>query len=80
MKLGLLYETGVISEPQIFYCPSNSCDWLRYESYTDPAPWGTLPQNYNTRNGENNWVRTGYSYYPQSISKDNDQLPLVADM
>ena len=79
MKLGLLYETGIISVPQIFYCPSNSWDWLMYESYTDPAPWGTLPQNYNTRNGENNWVRTGYSYYPQSISKDNDRLPLVAD-
>jgi prepilin-type N-terminal cleavage/methylation domain-containing protein/prepilin-type processing-associated H-X9-DG protein len=79
MKMGLLYETGVISVPQIFYCPSNCWDWLRYESYTSPAPWGTLPQEYNTRENRNNWVRAGYSYYPQSASKDKNRLPLVAE-
>ncbi|MHC4737167.1 MAG: prepilin-type N-terminal cleavage/methylation domain-containing protein [Planctomycetota bacterium] len=80
MKMGLLYETGHISLPQIFYCPSNSWDWLQYESYTQPPPWGTLPQDYNTINGSNNWVRTGYSFYPQSTKKDSDRLPLVAEM
>ncbi len=79
MKLGLLYETGLIEAAQVFYCPSNRLDWLKYESYTQPAPWGTLPQDYNTRNGSNNWVRVGSCYYPQSTRKDANRLPLVAE-
>ena len=78
MKLGWLYETGLIAEPQVFYCPANMIDWLKYKSYSQPAPWGTLPQDYNTVEGINNWVRTGYSYYPQSRKKDAEGLPLVA--
>jgi len=78
MKLGLLYETGIISQPQIFYCPSSMIDWLKYKSYSQPAPWGSLPQVYNTENGHNNWVRVGYTYYPQSRKKDASGLPLVA--
>ncbi|MCD6395071.1 MAG: type II secretion system protein [Planctomycetes bacterium] len=79
MKLGWLYESGLIDVPQIFYCPSNRLDWLKYESYTQPGEWGTLPQDYNTINGSNNWVRSGYSYYPQSTEKDASRLPLVAE-
>jgi len=79
MKLGWLYETGLISLPQIFYCPSSRIDWLKYKSYSQPAPWGSLPQDYNTANGNNNWVRVGYSYYPQSRKKDESGLPLVAE-
>jgi len=78
MKLGLLYETGLIDVAKIFYCPSNRLDWLKYKSYTQPGEWGTLPQNYNTQNGSNNWVRTGCTYYPQSTKKDASQLPKVA--
>jgi len=78
MKLGLLYETGIISMPQVFYCPSCSVDWLKFKSYSQPAPWGSLPQDYNTENGINNWVRVGYTYYPQSRKKDASGLPTVA--
>jgi prepilin-type N-terminal cleavage/methylation domain-containing protein/prepilin-type processing-associated H-X9-DG protein len=79
MKLGLLYETGLMDAPKAFYCPSTTLDWVKYESYIQPAPWGTLPQEYNTLNGSNNWVRVGSCYYPQSTKKDANRLPLVAD-
>ena len=78
MKLGWLYETKIIEGPQILYCPANMIDWLKYKSYSQPAPWGSLPQDYNTANGSNNWVRAGYSYYPQSRRKDAEGLPRVA--
>jgi prepilin-type N-terminal cleavage/methylation domain-containing protein/prepilin-type processing-associated H-X9-DG protein len=78
MKLGLLYETGLIDAPKVFYCPSSRLGWVRYESYILPGPWGRLPQTYNTTEGINNWVRVGYCYYPQSVEKDGDHLPLVA--
>ncbi|UCG56610.1 MAG: hypothetical protein JSU70_17315, partial [Phycisphaerales bacterium] len=78
MKLGWLYEAGFITMPKIFYCPSTKIEWLSYKSYSQPQPWGSLPQDYNTRSGSNNWVRVGYSYYPQSTKRDKDRLPLVA--
>ncbi len=81
MKLGWLYETGLIDVPQIFYCPSTRVEGYKYKSYTQPGEWGTLPQDYNTQATppRNNWVRTGYSYYPQSTKKDASRLPLVAE-
>ena len=78
MKLGLLYESGLIDTPQALYCPSGRLKWVRYESYIVPGPWGTLPQQYNIVEGINNWVRVGYCYYPQSVDKDAARLPLVA--
>ena len=78
MKLGLLYETEIIKEPKIFYCISSQIDWLKFKNYNDPSPWGTLPQNFNTVNNLNQWVRTGYSYYPQSRKLDENGLPQVA--
>lgn len=78
MKLGWLFESKLIDTAQIFYCPSNSLDWLKYKSYAQPAPWGSLPQAFNTAGDRNSWVRIGYSYYPQSRRKDADHLPLVA--
>ena len=47
-------------------------DWLKFKNYNDPPPWGTLPQKYNTQMGMNNWVRTGYSYYPQGKKRDQN--------
>jgi prepilin-type N-terminal cleavage/methylation domain-containing protein len=64
MKLAVLYESDYISDPRIFYCPSNIDPWLKYESYNHPGPWGTLPQVYNDENGSNQWVRMGYTYFP----------------
>ncbi len=84
MKLGWLYETGLIDVPQIFYCPSTRVEGYKYKSYTKPGVWGTLPQDYNTQvtPPRNNWVRTGYSYYPQSTEKieiGGIRFPLVAE-
>ena len=64
MKLAVLYETDYITDPKIFYCPSNIDPWLKFESYNNPSPWGTLPQVYNEENGSNQWVRMGYTYFP----------------
>ena len=82
-KLGLLYEMDIINNPKVFYCPSTPNDNLirRYESYTYPTPWGTLPQEFNTINGSNQWVRVSYLYYPQSarekwpLTPSNLELP-----
>ncbi|MGB8225250.1 MAG: type II secretion system protein [Sedimentisphaerales bacterium] len=65
LRWSCLFEKKYIADPKIFYCsggqtPKNS----RYDSYIDPPPWGTLPQNYNTSANGNQWVRIGYSYYP----------------
>ncbi|MBN1787774.1 MAG: DUF1559 domain-containing protein [Sedimentisphaerales bacterium] len=71
-RLACLYEAGIISDPRIFYCPSETHPQYLYESYTDPLPpntsteWGTLPQKINSVTGAygNQWVRVGYTYYP----------------
>lgn len=66
MKLAVLYEGGYIANPKVFYCPSNKNLLYRFESYSDPKPWGTLPQNYNANDGtgHNQWIRMGYTYLP----------------
>lgn len=72
MRLACLYETGGIGEPKVFYCPSNKIDLYRYESYSDPEPWGSLPQRFNAEDGSghNQWIRMGYTYYPTDPSTD----------
>jgi prepilin-type N-terminal cleavage/methylation domain-containing protein/prepilin-type processing-associated H-X9-DG protein len=64
LRLAYLYELDYIDVPEIFYCPANRLDPYRYASYTNPAPWGSLPQDFNTASGSNDWVRMGYTYYP----------------
>ena len=59
-----LYEADFMEMPEIFYCPGNRLDSHKFESYSNPAPWGTLPQIYNTETNSNQWVRIGYTYYP----------------
>src|SRR4030042_3775066 len=68
MRMGCLYEGKYISMPQVFYCPSNRIDLYKYESYINPPPWGTLPQQFNATDTteHNQWVRMGYTYYPTS--------------
>jgi prepilin-type N-terminal cleavage/methylation domain-containing protein len=76
MKVACLYEMGYVPEPKLFYCPSNKEDLLRFESYNDPPPWGSLPQNYNTMDSQgvshNQWVRMGYTYYPTDPRSKKD--------
>ena len=70
LKLGCLYAQGIITDPRIFYCPSNKEEQYMYNSYVHPAPpntsfqWGTLDQEFNVRMKMNAWVRTGYTYFP----------------
>ena len=66
MKLALLYEGKYIADPKVFYCPSNKEDLYKFESYNNPRPWGTLPQQFNLVDGQghNQWVRMGYTYLP----------------
>jgi len=66
-RFAYLYELNYIETPEIFYCPGNRLDAYKYESYTQPSPWGTLPQDFNTASAAgfgNQWVRIGYTYFP----------------
>jgi prepilin-type N-terminal cleavage/methylation domain-containing protein len=78
MKLGCLYPRYV-SDPKAFYCASNKNLDHMYKSYTvgtgtnTSGKWGTLDQLYNQTTGKNQWVRTGYAYYPI-----DDTAPLVS--
>lgn len=64
LRFARLYESGLIDMPEIFYCPNNRAGTWKYESYTNPAPWGTLDQVYNTETSSNQWVRIGLTYFP----------------
>ena len=64
MKLGCLYRAGIISDARIFYCPASTQEQYQYESYVNPAPWGSLPQKFNEEHMMNQWVRVGYTYFP----------------
>ena len=66
MKLAVLYEGDYVADPKVFYCPSNINPLYKFESYNNPRPWGTLPQNFNALDGDghNQWVRMGYTYLP----------------
>ena len=63
MRMACLYEGKYITEPKVFYCPSNKDALYKFESYTDPPPWGRMPQLFNATQ-DNEWVRQGYEYYP----------------
>jgi len=66
LRLACLYEGKYLTEPKMFYCPSNKSALYQYESYIEyrdrPTEWGFLPQDINK--DRNEWVRTGYLYYP----------------
>jgi len=63
-RFGCLYDNRIIEDPKVFYCPSNKDADRQYASYINPEPWGSLPQEYNTAAGKNQWVRVGYEYFP----------------
>ena len=72
-NFGYLFDTDIIINPKVFYCPSASKQEnaigvsFRYESYVGDLAWPFAddPDNYHAPN-----VRVGYSYYPQSKSKE----------
>jgi prepilin-type N-terminal cleavage/methylation domain-containing protein len=69
LLLGCLFKGGYIDSGKLFYCPATE-GWLEeYQSYSDPAPWGSnldLQKPNNPGNG-NIWLRgtKGYVYWPQ---------------
>jgi prepilin-type N-terminal cleavage/methylation domain-containing protein len=67
-NFGLLWQEKVISNPQLFYCPSarktgESASWT-YEHYTQDGVWPYGGKGDTT-------VRTGYHYFPQSKTMQN---------
>jgi hypothetical protein len=74
MKLGCLYREGIVTGARIFYCPASTEPQYQYESYVNPLlpntsyEWGTLPQKFNNDAMMNQWVRTGYTYFPVDSS------------
>lgn len=67
-NMGCLYAARYIDDARLFYCPATE-GWLdEYRQYSDPSPWGTLPQNYNTKNNKLQWINAtkGYMWWPQS--------------
>ncbi len=58
MSLGLLFRTGQVPNPRVFYCPSNkkAGDSWTFDYYASVAAWPSSPDGQ---------VRTGYNYYPQ---------------
>ena len=84
LRWAKLYEADFISVPEIFYCPGNRMEGYKFESYENPSPWGSLPQNYNTLDSfggkHNQWVRMGYTYFPipgGTPKWDRDRLELA---
>jgi prepilin-type N-terminal cleavage/methylation domain-containing protein/prepilin-type processing-associated H-X9-DG protein len=63
-RFACLYEAKLMDDPRTFYCPSNKDDLTLFEYYNDPSPWGTLPQVGNTEDNRNQWVRSGYEWFP----------------
>jgi prepilin-type N-terminal cleavage/methylation domain-containing protein len=73
-NFGLLWQEKVISNPQLFYCPSarktgESASWT-YEHYTQDGVWPYGGKGDTT-------VRTGYHYFPQSKSMQNMGIGLL---
>jgi prepilin-type N-terminal cleavage/methylation domain-containing protein len=77
-RLACLYARSYVSDPKLFYCPSNKNPTYMFKSYNKGTPgtdggWGTLPQLFNETK-DNSWVRVGYAYYPMDLT-----APLVQD-
>lgn len=69
--LGCLFKADFVGDPRLFYCPA-APGWREdFFNYSDPGPWGTLPQNHPTQNNGNTWVCIikGYTYWPLSRKK-----------
>lgn len=75
LRWAKLYEADFMDTPEIFYCPGNRMDLYKYESYTNPPPWGAMNQVFNEQTS-NPWIRIGYTYYP--IAR-NPVLVSIAD-
>jgi len=81
--LAVLYETGLIENPEIFYCPAQPItDVFNYDYYTKKGriEWGS---DAIAPNSNGNWyVRTSYQYWngcEQRLDRIGGFKPLVFD-
>ena len=72
-NIGVFYTTGIIKNGKSFYCPSvtpNMSQTFTYENYlTDSGTWpafSRLSVDPTTGNAISPFVRSSYSYFPQS--------------
>ena len=80
-NLGCVWYTKAINDGKVFYCPSNiKYGNLTYEAYADPASGASMAgwpygRNLTTAASQGdvnpNYVRSGYSYYPQQPMHDS---------
>ncbi|HMP81221.1 MAG TPA: prepilin-type N-terminal cleavage/methylation domain-containing protein [Verrucomicrobiota bacterium] len=76
-NLGLLWSTRLVTEPKVFYCPSNKRSGkenFTFEYYNKP-PTASWPFG-ATASGDDN-VRSGYSYFPQVKALEAVNVPGV---
>jgi prepilin-type N-terminal cleavage/methylation domain-containing protein/prepilin-type processing-associated H-X9-DG protein len=65
-NLGTLWGTKILTAGQTFYCPSNQKgNNLDFEFYNTKATW---PLGGDPAASNPGYVRSGYSYYPQSMN------------
>jgi len=65
-NLGAVWNSKVINNGNTFYCPSDANnDNFTYNYYAAKATW-PCGIDLTLGNGNPDWVRAGYSYYPQS--------------
>lgn len=72
-NLGYLFDTGIIEDAQVFYCPSAPKEmdiqgiYWQYKNYVGSLPWPFTndPDYWHAHN-----VRISYSYFPQSSARE----------
>jgi len=85
MHLAILYEEGLIKNPEVFYCPAqprttNYPLKFHYSDYTEGGrPWGSYCPS--AEGGGHTRVRTSYNYWTHGRSKLHElaQYPIVVD-
>ncbi|HEY1663694.1 MAG TPA: prepilin-type N-terminal cleavage/methylation domain-containing protein [Verrucomicrobiae bacterium] len=76
-NFGLLFTSKLIQNGNIFYCPSLT-DFPpndnTYQYYADTQAWPCGRDSTTAYDGNSLWVRSGYSYYPQSTVSSNQTV------
>jgi prepilin-type N-terminal cleavage/methylation domain-containing protein/prepilin-type processing-associated H-X9-DG protein len=71
-NLGALWATKSIPDGKVFYCPSGKRfpGNFRYETYAQVNSWPFGLDRSDVSVGNPDYVRSGYSYFPQSRTKE----------
>lgn len=72
-NLGYLWDTKIVAASKAFYCPSNKKgNTYAYEYYTAKDAW---PNGADLKAGDNDYLRSGYSYFPQAKTLETVVVP-----